>query len=52
MIMNMVKTERTYVAEVNWNWQEIVTMIVISGKMISSNNIIQSYDTNLRTDNI
>ena len=27
--MNLVKTERTYVAEVDWNWREIDTMIVI-----------------------
>ena len=43
--MNAVKTERTYVAEVDWNWREIVTMIVVFARMILSNNIVQSYDT-------
>ena len=43
--MNAVKTERTYVAEVDWNWREIVTMMVVFARMILSNNIVQSYDT-------
>ena len=43
--MNVVKTERTFVAEVDWNWQGIVTMIVIFGRMMLFNNIVQSYDT-------
>ena len=43
--MNVVKTERTYVAEADWNWREIVTMIVIFAGMSLFNNIVQSYST-------
>ena len=45
MIMNMVKMERTYMAEVDWNWWEIAKMIVIFARMILPNNIVQSKDT-------
>ena len=43
--MNVVKTKRTYVGKVDWNWREIVTMLVILSRMILSHDIVQSYDT-------